>query len=154
MGSKQFSCHLKDCTLNPECFISREKVFGFHHICRGVRGLRVLSHLLEESNSPSPWSPTSHYLCPASITCNLSSYNTLPRGRLALGVICSLCRCQRTLPKMQAYLHHCPAYRTTAVHMDHQDKHLNGGCPTRSSMSCPFAHDPTSQNYFAAFPPQ
>ena len=42
LGSKQFSCHLKDSTLNPERFISREKVFGFNHICRGIRGLRVL----------------------------------------------------------------------------------------------------------------
>ena len=89
------------------------------------------------SNSPSPLSPASHCLCPASITCNLSSYNTLPWGMLALGVICSLCCYRRALPKMQTYPYHCPAYRTTVVHTGHQDKNLSGGCPIHSSMSPP-----------------
>ena len=104
-----------------------------------------MSHLAQVPNSPSPLSPTSHCLCPASITCNLSSYNTLPWGMLALGVICSLCCYRRALPKMQTYPHHCPAYRTTVVHTGHQDKNLSGGCPIHSSTSPPFAESLVSK---------
>ena len=76
LGSKQFSCHLKDCTLNPERFISREKVFGFHHICRGIRGLRVLWVTWQRSLTPRhPGAPplTASVQPPSHVTCLLTT---------------------------------------------------------------------------------